>query len=194
LSEPLRVWRKSPWGAVRLINGYGPTEASVLSTTDEPAGGPQMVPIGRPLANRVNYVLDPALRPVPSGVPGELCLGGEGLARGYLGKPAETAERFVPDPLSGIPGARLYATGDLARTLADGRIEFLGRIDQQLKIRGFRVEPGEVEAALLSHANVRQAAVVARAHPSGLKSLVAYVVGAASADQLRQHLHALLPD
>jgi amino acid adenylation domain-containing protein len=197
LPEPLRVWRKSPWGAVRLINGYGPTEATVLSTTDEPRDSLPAVPIGRPLANRVNHVLDPALRPVPSGVPGELCLGGEGLARGYLGKPAETAERFVPDPLSGIPGARLYATGDLARTLADGRIEFLGRIDQQLKIRGFRVEPGEVEAALLELPGVRECAVVARdvAGVGGLR-LVAYVVlePEASVDSVREPLRKRLPD
>ncbi|MES1243385.1 MAG: amino acid adenylation domain-containing protein, partial [Acidobacteriota bacterium] len=195
LPEPLRVWRKSPWGGVRLINGYGPTEATVLSTVEEPGDGLAAVPIGRPLADRVNYVLDPALGPLPAGVPGELYLGGMGLARGYLGRPVETAERFVPDALSGVPGARLYATGDLARTLADGRIEFLGRIDQQLKIRGFRVEPGEVEAALLELPGVRECAVVARDLTGGLR-LVAYLVldPEATVDSVREPLRKRLPD
>jgi acyl carrier protein len=131
--------------------------------------------LGRPLAGAEAYVLDRALRLAPPGVPGELFLGGEGVARGYLGQPDRTAERFVPHPFASRPGARLYRTGDLARRLPDGTLEFLGRADAQVKIRGFRVEPGEVEAALARHPEVRDCAVVVRQTPGG-PALAASVV------------------
>ena len=138
---------------VELYNLYGPTEAAVDSTwwVCRRDGPRPVVPIGRPIANARAYVLDAKLRPVPPGVPGELCIGGAGLARGYLNDPLLTAQRFIPDPFSAVPGARLYRTGDRGRWLAGGVLEFLGRLDQQVKVRGFRVELGEVEAALLSH-------------------------------------------
>jgi acyl carrier protein len=154
------------------------------------------VPIGHPLTNVQIYLLDEHLRPVPVGVPGRLYIGGCGLARGYLDRSALTAERFIPDPFSAEPGARLYHTGDLARFLSDGSVEFLGRSDQQVKIRGFRVEPGEVEALLSAHPHVAQAAVVAR-EDGGDRHLVAYFVAkegeTCGASELRRHLAARLP-
>nr|AWI62626.1 nonribosomal peptide synthetase [Cystobacter sp.] len=159
-----------------LVNHYGPTEDSVV-TTCGPVGlsRSEPPPIGRPIDNHEVFLLDGALRPVPVGVPGELCIGGRGLARGYLNRPELTAEKFVPHPFSQVPGARLYRTGDLARFRPDGTIEFLGRLDHQVKIRGFRIEVGEIEARLLQHPDVREAAVLAR-DEGGSRRLVAYVV------------------
>jgi amino acid adenylation domain-containing protein/non-ribosomal peptide synthase protein (TIGR01720 family)/FkbM family methyltransferase len=160
-----------------LHNLYGPTEASVDVTywncatqIDRP-----IVPIGRPIANMQMYVLDADFQPVPVGVPGELYIGGIGLARGYLDRADLTAERFLPNPY-GAPGARLYRTGDLGRYLPDGSIEYLGRTDQQVKLRGFRIELGEIESVLNEHPAVQQAVVVAREESTGSKRLVAYVV------------------
>ncbi|HVR98612.1 MAG TPA: amino acid adenylation domain-containing protein [Thermoanaerobaculia bacterium] len=162
-----------------LIDAYGPTENTTFTCCHwmrELADVGSPVPIGRPAPGNRVYVLDGTFRPVPIGVPGELCAGGGGLARGYTNLPALTAERFVPDPWSGLPGERLYRTGDRVRFLADGRVEFLGRLDHQVKVRGFRLEPEEIETVLATHPAVRQAAVVAVADPHGDKRLVAYVV------------------
>ncbi|HEY2739678.1 MAG TPA: amino acid adenylation domain-containing protein, partial [Thermoanaerobaculia bacterium] len=161
-------WRLSAAGSenqVALVNTYGPTEATIVTTRWEvssPATIPETIPIGRPIAGARVYVVDRRSQPVPQGVAGELWIGGAGLARGYLGRPDLTAAAFVPDPFSGESGARLYRSGDLVRFRDEGILEFLGRIDQQVKIRGFRVEPGEIESALLAHPEVRSAAVVLR--------------------------------
>jgi amino acid adenylation domain-containing protein len=179
-------------------NLYGPTEATVYATGLRLAGDETApVPIGRPLAGAEAYVLDDGLRPLAAGEAGELYVGGRGVARGYLGRPALTAERFVPDP-HGAPGARMYRTGDRARARRDGALEYLGRADDQVKVRGYRVEPGEIEAALEAHPGVRQAVVAARADASGENRLAAYVVAsddaAPSAAGLREHLRARLPE
>ncbi len=180
-----------------LLHVYGPTESTTFATwyrVEAVAEGASTVPIGRPVANTQAYVLDGQLKPVPVGVPGELYLGGDGLARGYWNRPDLTAERFVPDPYADEPGARLYRTGDLARYLPDGNIEFLGRLDDQVKIRGFRVEPGEVEAYLRRHPSVREAAVVAREDIHGDKRLVAYVVPKSGGGELQAALYAFLEE
>ena len=175
-----------------LINGYGPTEGTTFTcchrilTMEETVG--ETVPIGRPIANARAYVLDGRLDPQPVGAWGELYAGGDGLARGYLGRPDLTAERFVPDPFGG-EGERLYRTGDSVRWRADGTLEFQGRLDSQLKIRGFRVEPGEVEAALLACPGVSRGAVTVID-----KSLAAFWVGEARADELRARLRERLPE
>jgi thioesterase domain-containing protein/acyl carrier protein len=181
----------------RVVSSYGLTEATIDSTyfegtlADRPANRP--VPIGRPLAGARVYVLDANLRPVPVGVPGELHVGGSALARGYHRRAGLTAERFVPDPFAGDPGARMYRTGDQARWLPDGNLELLGRLDHQVKVRGHRVELGEVEAALLRLPDVREAVAVVAAD----RSLAAYVVPregrAIAPDALRRALHELLP-
>jgi amino acid adenylation domain-containing protein len=166
--------------ATRLVNSYGLTEATMDSTYYEPAPDAALVPgrfvpIGWPLPNTKVYVLDAHLEPQPIGIPGELCIAGTGVARGYLNRPQLTAERFVPDPFTEEPGARMYRTGDLARVLTDGSIEFIGRRDRQLKVRGFRVEPGEIESVLERHADVHAAAVIDYEDANGEKRLVGYV-------------------
>lgn len=184
------------WPKARLVNLYGCSEAAGDSLIHVHDGGEGAVPLGRPIAGTRVHVLDPFLRPAPFGAVGELYLAGDGLARGYLGQPGRTAERFVADPF-GPPGSRLYRTGDLARLRPDGTVEFLGRADDQVKIRGFRVEPGEIEAAIRALPDVGRAAVVAREDGSAPRRLVAYVVavpGAAlDALALRRALAQRLP-
>jgi amino acid adenylation domain-containing protein len=200
----------------RLLNVYGPTEATTFATWQlvrEVADEALTVPIGMPIANTRAHVLDRHLEPVPPGIPGELYLGGPGLARGYLGRPGLTAERFVPDPFGAESGGRLYRTGDRVRRRAGGALEFMGRIDGQIKLRGFRIEPGEIESALAQHTAVRDCAVVLREDVLGRRELVAYVVprvtstngstdsagnavrdDEVSASEFRLHLQARLPE
>lgn len=185
-----------------IVNLYGPTETTIDATFWQAGneGGGAIVPIGRPIANTRLYLLDGQGRPVPLGATGELYIGGTCVGRGYLHLPALTAERFLPDPFSPAPAARMYRSGDLARYLPDGNVEYVGRNDQQVKIRGFRIEPGEIESRLAEHASVREAIVVAREDAPGEKRLVAYVVTAAPVDAsalaatLRAHLAERLPD
>ncbi|HYH80510.1 MAG TPA: amino acid adenylation domain-containing protein, partial [Longimicrobium sp.] len=181
-----------------LWNVYGPTETTIWSTAKHLGAGPDVgrghVSIGAPVANTRVYVLDRYLSPVPVGVPGELYIGGAGVARGYLGRPGLSAEKFVPDPFAAEPGARLYRTGDLARWRRDGTLDFLGRNDHQVKVRGFRIELGEIEAALRQAPGVGDCAVAAREDETGDQRLVAYVVGEAEAAALREHLRRSLPE
>ncbi|MEA2691483.1 MAG: hypothetical protein QOJ16_870, partial [Acidobacteriota bacterium] len=204
--EAVRHWFAGPLAGTGLHNGYGPTEAVITATwwQAEP-GAPGLAagaaPIGRPLAGHSIHLLDvqgQQGQPVPLGVPGELYLGGF-LARGYLGNPAATAERYLPDPFAAEGGARLYRTGDLASRLADGNVRFLGRTDGQVKVRGFRIELGEIEAALAQHPGVAVAVVLVREERPGDPRLVAFLVpaegeGGPGRDELREHLHARLPE
>lgn len=198
-----RVLRNGP--PRHFLNAYGPTECTTFSTiypvdaVDENAGS---LPIGRPISNTRIYVLDRYLRPVPIGVTGDIYIGGDGVALGYLNRPELTAERFIADPFGADAGGRLYKSGDLGRWRSDGNLEFLGRIDQQVKIRGFRIEPGEIEVRLARHPQVDEAVVVVREDVPGDKRLVAYVVPrdrrerptTLSAELLRAHVKAALPD
>ncbi|HYO51161.1 amino acid adenylation domain-containing protein, partial [Archangium sp.] len=183
----------------RLMNHYGPTENTVVATWAPVVGeAGTLPPIGRPLPNVQAYVLDEGMNPVPVGVGGELYIGGESLARGYLDRPELTAERFVPNPFSAKPGARLYKTGDVVRRLPDGNLDFIGRADSQVKVRGFRVELGEIEVALAQHPAVREAVVVGRESAPGDKQLVGYVVAKGEAQpskaELRTYLREKLPE
>jgi amino acid adenylation domain-containing protein len=200
LAESLRLWRGlTP--PTRLINEYGPTETVVgcsiyeVRPEDAETGA---VSIGRPIANTQLYVLDPSLRPVPPGVTGELYIGGAGVARGYLNRPELTAERFVPDPFVGVPGANLFKTGDLAQFQADGKLYCLGRADDQVKVRGYRIELGEIEASLAAYPKVRSCVVLAREDEPGTKQLVGYVAlrdgPVPSASDLRAFLREKLPE
>jgi amino acid adenylation domain-containing protein len=183
-----------------VVNNYGPTEGTVVATSGlvspslNPPGAPS---IGKPIANVQAYVVDDQLNPVPVGTAGELLIGGDGVARGYLNRPALTDEKFIADPFAGKPGARLYRTGDLARQRSDGEIEFLGRVDDQVKIHGHRVELGEISATLHRHSAVRSSVVVVGAHGSGERRLIAYVVpaegGRPDTEQLRADLAQHLP-
>ncbi|HEV2150667.1 MAG TPA: amino acid adenylation domain-containing protein, partial [Longimicrobiaceae bacterium] len=198
LSAGLAARCRDALGA-EVVNLYGPTEVCIdaAAAVAEPGGG-AAVPLGRPVANVRACVLDGAGDPMPVGMAGELYLGGAQVARGYLGRPELTAERFVPDPFAGEPGGRLYRTGDRVRWLDTGELEFLGRVDQQVKVRGFRIEPGEVEAALVAHPSVREAVVAVREGAAGGKRLVAYVVPGKGAQpspaELREHVAGRLPE
>src|ERR1700683_3374401 len=204
LPEVLRLWQQSQLRYIRLLNAYGPTEATITATAFELT--PRLaesttlhrIPIGRPLANRELYILDRHCNLVPIGVPGELHIGGTSLARGYLNQPDLTGERFIPDTFGNRAGARLYKTGDLARYLPDGNIEYIGRTDHQVKIRGFRIELEEIEAVLAQHPSVRQTIVSTQQDVPGEKRLVAYVVGdrehTPTANDLRSFLKEKLPE
>ncbi len=198
------VRRVQQTGKCAVINHYGPTEATVgcctfsVAENDVSAWGPATVPIGRPIANDQIYILDHRMRPLPVGVPGELCIGGAGIAKGYLGQPQQTAERFVPNPFSNDGESRIYRTGDLARFLPDGNVEFLGRIDRQIKIRGFRVEPAEIEGVLRKHPAIEHGLVVLSKNAMGENRLVAYAVAnktpTPTDQELRSFLQERLPD
>jgi len=196
------AWRLRNLG-LEVWNLYGPTETTIWSAARRVPGADQISrddfdPIGKPIDNTQLYVLDPHSSPQPVGIPGELYIGGEGLARGYLNRPDLTAERYCPDPFSEQPGARLYRTGDLVRRLPNGEIAFMGRLDNQVKVRGFRIEPGEIESALLRHEAIGQAVVVARENGLGEKQLVAYVVPTSKTppptEELRAFLKLRLPE
>jgi len=196
LADPLADELRAAIGKGRLHNMYGPTETTVWSTMHDVGAEEHPVPIGRPLANTQVYVLDTRGELVPVGVPGELHIAGAGVTRGYLGQPALTAERFPANPFAG-GDARMYRTGDRVRWRPDGRLEFLGRLDQQVKLNGYRIELGEIESQLLQHPDVREAAVLAREERPGEARLVGYVVsrsGRADVAALKAHLRSVLPD
>ncbi|MFL6200195.1 MAG: amino acid adenylation domain-containing protein [Thermoanaerobaculia bacterium] len=202
--DRLDAWRNRVGDRIRLVNTYGPTETTIVTTRRELTGMdfPGDVPIGRPIEDARAYVTGPAQELLPEGLEGELLIGGLGVTRGYRGRPELTAERFVPDAYSGEPGARLYRTGDLVRLLPGGDIQFRGRTDNQVKVRGYRIELGEIEAALRSVATVRDAVVVAQEARGGGKRLVAWVVpqeaqegdAAPTVGELRSALQEALPD
>jgi amino acid adenylation domain-containing protein len=200
-SDLLRVWRDRIGGRLSWLNAYGPTETTCASTYYQPdwrrTESLVSVPIGRPIANTRVYILDPLMNPAPIGVPGEIYIGGDGVALGYVGDPGLTAERFMPDPFHRGDGGRLFRTGDLGRFLGDGNIEFRGRSDLQVKIRGFRVEVEEIERVLCEHPGVRNAAVAARQEALSEKHLEAFVVveqgPAPSPAELRAYLQRRLP-
>jgi amino acid adenylation domain-containing protein len=202
-AEKSRQWAALAQRPFRFFNVYGPTEATILATSHEIPFSRlahlqgTAIPIGRPLPATQVYVLDAQMQPVPPGIKGELCIGGSGLARGYLHQPEQTAERFVPHPWSTEPGARLYRTGDLARFSADGTLEFAGRLDRQIKVRGFRIEPGEIEAVLCQHPAIGEAVVLARQDSPGDPRLVAYLVPRPQRtlpmDEVRAYLQQRLP-
>ncbi|HET7010422.1 MAG TPA: amino acid adenylation domain-containing protein [Anaerolineales bacterium] len=201
ISEELLINISARVPGLRIINGYGPSETTICSTLYDVNGarpGRGKTPIGKPVLNTRIYVLDSHLQPVPAGVTGEIYVGGDGLAQGYLHRPELTRERFVPDPFSGRPGARLYRTGDLARHLPDGNLEFLGRRDDQVKVNGVRIEPAEIEIALTTHPAIRSAAVLTQQDQAGHQRLVAYVLPAAtpppSPRDLRLYLARRLPE
>jgi len=203
LSERVREWHKRVGGRVRLINSYGPTEATIGATlypvpeASAPDAPMRSVPIGRPIANLKTYVLDSRLRPAPVGVAGELYIGGDGLARGYWRRPDLTAEKFIPDPFGNQPGLRLYRSGDRVRYLSDGNIEYLSRMDYQIKVRGYRVELGEIEAVLSAHPAVAAAVVVAREYQPSETRLFAFVTsrtGDLTPRKLKTYTREKLPD
>jgi amino acid adenylation domain-containing protein len=195
-SHALRAFRCLPRTA--LIHVYGPTEGTVFTTfhrlQEGDGQGGSSIPIGKPIANTTVYILDEHMQPVPPGLPGELYIGGDGLARGYRNRPELTAQAFVPDPFSETPGARLYRSGDIVRWREDGAIEFLGRRDDQVKIRGHRIELGEIETALMAQRGVRLSAVVVREFGPNDKRLAAYYEGSAKPADVRNGLKGLLPE
>jgi len=194
----VRIGDKIP--NLQVINGYGPSETTIctaLYSVNTEIVSNRNTPIGIPVQNTVAYILNTHLQPVPIGVPGELHIGGAGLAGGYLNRPELTAEKFIPNPFSDEPGARLYKTGDLGRYLPDGNIEFIGRIDNQVKIRGFRIELGEIETVLGQHPVVRESVVIAREDIPGDKRLVAYIIPTeqtVDTSEIRRFLKRKLPD
>jgi amino acid adenylation domain-containing protein len=203
-ADAFRNWRAASGESVCWLNAYGPTEAAVAATVWDSrertadAGDPADIPIGRPLPNTHVLVLDPRGRPVPVGVPGELYIGGAGVGVGYLNRPELTAERFVPDPFADDANARMYRTGDRARFLPDGNLQFLSRLDRQVKLRGFRVEPGEIEAVLRRHPGIANAVVTVRDEGAANARLVAFFVASGTdvpdAAALRLHLRDELPE
>ncbi len=196
LSQDLADWLVERVG--ELWNMYGPTETTVWSTVGQITRGTKRITVGRPIANTQIYILDSYLHPVPIGVPGELFIGGDGVARGYLNQPQLTAAKFIPNPFVDDPKARIYRSGDKARYLADGQIEILGRVDSQVKVRGFRIELGEIESNLNQHPDVQQAVVIVREDSPANKLLVAYLVPknehSLQSKDLRQYLRTSLPE
>ncbi len=198
----LESWLANPFCSAVVVNTYGPTECTDVCAfhrlRDYDRYRQSGVPVGTAVDNTVLHILDPDLNPVAAGREGELCVGGTGVGAGYIGRPELTAEKFVPDPFSAEPGALLYRTGDWVRRSADGNIEFIGRMDHQVKVRGFRIEPGEIEAVLERHPALRQAVVLARDDESGEKRLVAYLVTEpglwATVGEIRSFLQTKLPD
>ena len=189
--EPLAAWRRAGQRAgpsARVVNTYGPTETTIVATRHELEDDGE-IPIGRPISGARVFVVDRVLQPAPPGAAGELLIGGAGLSRGYLGRPDLTAAAFVPDPFTGEPGARLYRSGDLVRFRPGGVLEFLGRVDAQVKVRGFRIEPGEIESILGTHPALRAAAVAADD-----ARLVAWLVAEGSEPPTTTELRRFLAD